>query len=75
MTEENMIIEMIGKLTDTLSTVVETSKTIGEVQQKLMDEILQLKKRVFVLELEKENLGENEVIILNEEEADNVDYK
>tara|TARA_R110000796_G_scaffold74379_1_gene167362 strand:- start:312 stop:539 length:228 start_codon:yes stop_codon:yes gene_type:complete len=75
MTEENMIIEMIGKLTDTLSTVVETSKTIGEVQQKLMDEILQLKKRVFVLELEKENLRENEVIILNEEEADNVDYK
>tara|TARA_R110000787_G_scaffold2049_11_gene8454 strand:+ start:472 stop:699 length:228 start_codon:yes stop_codon:yes gene_type:complete len=75
MTEENMIIEMIGKLTDTLSTVVETSKTIGEVQQKLMDEILQLKKRVFVLELEKENLREDEVIILNEEEADNVDYK
>ena len=72
--EEKMILELLDKLTETLRKVVETQKSQEEVNKQLVDEILTLKNRILMLEMEKQTVDRVKTL-LSKEEADDVDYK
>jgi hypothetical protein len=71
---EKMMIELLDKLTETLRKVVETQKSQEDVNKQLVDEILTLKNRVLMLEMEKQTV-ERVQTLLSKEEVDDVDYK
>ena len=72
--EEKMILELLDKLTETLRKVVETQKSQEDVNKQLVDEILALKNRILMLEMEKQTVDRVKTL-LSKEEADDVDYK
>tara|TARA_B100001248_G_scaffold222681_1_gene179250 strand:- start:253 stop:474 length:222 start_codon:yes stop_codon:yes gene_type:complete len=72
--EEKMILELLDKLTETLRKVVETQKSQEEVNKQLVDEILTLKNRILMLEMEKQTVDRVKTL-LSKEEVDDVDYK
>ena len=71
---EKMMIELLDKLTETLRKVVETQKSQEEVNKQLVDEILTLKNRILMLEMEKQTVDHVKTL-LSKEEVDDVDYK
>ena len=71
---EKMMIELLDKLTETLRKVVETQKSQEEVNKQLVDEILTLKNRILMLEMEKQTVDRVKTL-LSKEEADDVDHK
>tara|TARA_A100001388_G_C28762808_1_gene498780 strand:+ start:787 stop:1008 length:222 start_codon:yes stop_codon:yes gene_type:complete len=71
---EKMMIELLDKLTETLRKVVETQKSQEDVNKQLVDEILALKNRILMLEMEKQTVDRVKTL-LSKEEADDVDYK
>jgi hypothetical protein len=71
---EKMMIELLDKLTETLRKVVETQKSQEEVNKQLVDEILTLKNRILMLEMEKQTVDRVKTL-LSKEEVDDVDYK
>ena len=71
---EKMMIELLDKLTETFRKVVETQKSQEEVNKQLVDEILTLKNRILMLEMEKQTV-ERVKTLLSKEEVDDVDHK
>ena len=71
---EKMMIELLDKLTETLRKVVETQTSQEDVNNQLVDEILALKNRILMLEMEKQTVDRVKTL-LSKEEADDVDYK
>tara|TARA_B100001093_G_scaffold471404_1_gene493650 strand:+ start:2196 stop:2417 length:222 start_codon:yes stop_codon:yes gene_type:complete len=71
---EKMMIELLDKLTETLRKVVETQKSQEEVNKQLVDEILTLKNRILMLEMEKQTVDHVKTL-LSKEEVDDVDHK
>lgn len=71
---EKMMIELLDKLTETLRKVVETQKSQEDVNKQLVDEILALKNRILMLEMEKQTVDRVKTL-LSKEEADDVDHK
>ena len=71
---EKMMIELLDKLTETLRKVVETQKSQENVNKQLVDEILTLKNRILMLEMEKQTV-ERVKTLLSKEEVDDVDHK
>ena len=71
---EKIMIELLDKLTETLRKVVETQKSQEDVNKQLVDEILALKNRILMLEMEKQTVDRVKTL-LSKEEADDVDYK
>ena len=71
---EKMMIELLDKLTETLRKVVETQKSHEDVNKHVVDEILTLKNRILMLEMEKQTV-ERVKTLLSKEEVDDVDHK
>ena len=71
---EKMMIALLDKLTETLRKVVETQKSQEDVNKQLVDEILTLKNRILMLEMEKQTV-ERVKTLLSKEEVDDVDHK
>ena len=71
---EKMILELLDTLTQTIRKVVDTQKSQEDVNKKLVDEILTLKNRILMLEMEKQTVDRVQTI-LSKEEADDVDHK
>ena len=71
---EKMILELLDTLTQTIRKVVDTQKSQEDVNKKLVDEILTLKNRIFMLEMEKQTVDRVQTL-LSKEEADDVDHK
>ena len=71
---EKMMIELLDKLTETLRKVVETQISQEDVNKQLVDEILTLKNRILMLEMEKQTV-ERVKTLLSKEEVDDVDHK
>ena len=71
---EKMILELLDTLTQTIRKVVDTHKSQEDVNKKLVDEILTLKNRILMLEMEKQTVDRVQTL-LSKEEADDVDHK
>lgn len=71
---EKMILELLDTLTQTIRKVVDTQKSQEDVNKKLVDEILTLKNRILMLEMEKQTVDRVQTL-LSKEEADDVDHK